>query len=453
MSKVYQSVRGVVQGTLHRPKPQIMVSAATKGNEGNLKDAIEQLEKIFVDGVGRLKAAASDDQAVVAIAAQHAEQLIEGLKANITVLEARLRETEDTLDKKDVASQNMEERLRTEIGDLQSTLKKKEEDLENRVSEVNDLKSKTDVLVEQVTQSELALQQAKRDAAIAAQHAEQLIEGLKSNITVLEARVRQTEDAIHKQDVASQQMEESFGTEIRDLQSALKKKEEDLETRESEVNDLNSKINVLQEQVSHLKLVIEQAQGHAASESQHAEQAMQDLKIKIARLQAQLDQTEQIVGGTHSTIKGLDNDLNSQAIDLEAQLETQKKGINHSDAEASIDIQAQANGALEGEQLKTAEEKPTTLPFAATAVTPIATEAAPETVSQDAFNRLIAEFGELTNVMGSIASLIVRDHVRALGESMEEFPQTRVTKLLESLSKEISDDELKADFCERFAKM
>jgi seryl-tRNA synthetase len=270
---------------------------------------------------------------------------------------------------------------------------------------------------------------------------------------VLEARVRQTEDAIHKQDVASQQMEESFGTEIRDLQSALKKKEEDLETRESEVNDLNSKINVLQEQVSHLKLVIEQAQGHAASESQHAEQAMQDLKIKIARLQAQLDQTEQIVGGTHSTIKGLDNDLNSQAIDLEAQLETQKKGINHSDAEASIDIQAQANGALEGEQLKTAEEKPTTLPFPATAVTPIATEAAPETVSQDAFNRLIAEFGELTNVMGSIASLIVRDHVRALGESMEEFPQTRVTKLLDSLSKEISDDELKADFCERFAKM
>ena len=177
MSKVYQSVRGVVQGTLHRPKPQIMVSAATKGNEGSLNDAIEQLEKIFVDGLGRLKAAASDDQ-VVAIAAQHAEQVIEGLKANITVLEARLRETEDTLDKKDVASQNMEESLSTEIGDLQSTLKKKEEDLENRVSEVNDLKSKTDVLVEQVTQSELALQQAKREAAIAAQYAGQLIEGV-----------------------------------------------------------------------------------------------------------------------------------------------------------------------------------------------------------------------------------------------------------------------------------
>ncbi len=453
MSKVYQSVRGVVQGTLHWTKPPIMVSAATKVNNGSLNDAIEQLEKIFVDGVGRLKAAVSDDQAVVAIATQHAEQVIEGLQANITALEVRLRETEDTLHKKDVAGEKMEESLRTEISDLQSALKKKEETLGNRISEVNDLKSKTDVLVEQVTQSELALQQAKREAAIAAQHAGQLIEGLKANMTVLEARVRQTEDAIHKQDVASQQMEESLSTEISDLQSAFKKKAEDLETRESEVNDLKSKIKVLQEQVTHLELVTEQAQGHAASETQHAEQATEDLKIKIARLQAQLNQTEKIVGGTDSTIKGFDHNRDSLAIDLDAQLEPQKNGINDSDAEASVHIQAQGNGDLAGEQLKTAEEKPTALRFPATAATPIATEAAPETVSQDAFNRMIAEFGELTNVMGSIASLIVRDHVRALGESMEEFPQMRLTKLLDSLSKEISDDKLKADFCDRFAKM
>ena len=452
MSKVYQSVRGVVQGALHRPKPQ-MVSARVKGNDGNLEDAIQEFEQIFVDGIGRLKAAVSDDQAVAASEAQHAQEVAETLRANIAALEARLRDTEDTLDKKDVASQKLEENLRTEIGDLQSTLKKKQEDLETRDSEINDLKSKTDILVEQVTHSELELQHAKREAAIAAQHAEQLIEGLKANITVLEARVRQTEDAIHKQDVASQKLEEGFRTEIRDLQSTLRKKEEDLETRESEVNDLKSKINVLQEQVTHWELVTEQAQGHAASESQHAEEVIQGLRIKIARLETQLNQTEQIIGGTDSTLKGLDHDRNIQAIDLDAQLEPKKNGINASGAEASVDIKAQANGAMAGEQLQTAEENPTTLPIPATAVTPNATIAAPETVSQDAFNRLIAEFGELTNVMGSIASLIVRDHVRALGESMEEFPQARLTKLLESLSKEISDDELKADFCERFANL
>jgi hypothetical protein len=55
--------------------------------------------------------------------------------------------------------------------------------------------------------------------------------------------------------------------------------------------------------------------------------------------------------------------------------------------------------------------------------------------------------------MGSIASLIVRHHVKALGESMEEFPQTRLTDLLDSLSGEIADDKLKADFRKRFGKV
>ena len=41
---------------------------------------------------------------------------------------------------------------------------------------------------------------------------EQVIEGLKANITVLEAKLRETEDAVHRKDVASQKMEESLGT-------------------------------------------------------------------------------------------------------------------------------------------------------------------------------------------------------------------------------------------------
>src|SRR5262245_59704384 len=125
VGKVYQSVRGVVQGTLHRRKPDIMVSIRAKDDDGHLNDAMQELEKIFVDRIGGLKAAFSDNQAVVAIKAQHAEQVIEGLKANITVLEAKLRETEDARHRKDVANQKMEESLSTEIRDLQSVVKQK----------------------------------------------------------------------------------------------------------------------------------------------------------------------------------------------------------------------------------------------------------------------------------------------------------------------------------------
>jgi predicted nucleic acid-binding Zn-ribbon protein len=463
MSNVYQSVRGVVQGTLHRRKPHLVVSARVKDRDGSLNDGIQELEKILVDRIGKLKTTVSDDQAVVASEVQHAEQTIEGLKANITALEARLLETEDTVHRKEVASQKMEENLSTEIRDLQSVVKKKEEDLEIRQSEINDLKSKIDVLIEQVTQLGLAIRQAKGEAASEAKHAEQVIEGLKANITALEARSRETEDIAHRKEAAAQKMQESLSTEIRDLQSVVKKKEEALESRDSEVNQLKSKTDVLTGQVSQLELTIGQAKGKAASEAQHAEQVIEGLKIKIATLQTQLSQAEQIVGGliadprllrSDSTIKALDQNRNNPSTDLNSELEPQTNGSKDSKAEAVVDTQAQANGAVvAGEQLKTGDEKPISLHREAAAITPIATEAVREIVSQEAFDFMIAEFAERSNVMESIASLIVRDHVRAIGESMEEFPQRRLIELLESLSRTISDEQLKTDFCQRFATM
>jgi predicted nucleic acid-binding Zn-ribbon protein len=355
MSQAYQSIRGVMQGTLHRRKPDIMVSARVKNNDGSLNDAIEELEKTFLDGVTRLKAAVGDDQAAVATEAQHAEQVIEGLRANIMVLEARLRETEDSVQRKDVASQKLEE---------------------------------------------------------------------------------------------------SLSAEIRDLQSVVKKKEEALGSRDSEVNDLKSKIDVLTEQVAHLRLAIQQAKGAAASEVQNAEQVIKGLKVEIATLDDQLRQSEQIVSGTESSIKGLDQNRNNQAIHLNADLESPANGMKDSKAEALLGIQAQAiDPVFAGEKLKPGEEKPTDFHFQAAGVTSILTEAARDTVSQEAFERMIADFSELANVIESIASLIVRDHVRVLGESIEQFPQARLTELLEALSKEISDDKLKTDFCQRFGKV
>jgi chromosome segregation ATPase len=404
---------------------------ALESRDSEVNDLKSKID-VLVEQVTHLELAIQQAKGEAASKAQHAEQVIEGLKAYITMLEAKLRETEDTGHRKDVASQKMEDGLSTEIRDLQSVVKKKEEALESRDSEVNDLKSKIDVLAEQVTHLELAIQRAKGEAASEAQHAEQVIEGLKANIAVLEAKLRETEDTGHRKDVASQKMEDSLSTEIRDLQSVVKKKEEALESRDSEVNDLKSKIDV---------------------------QVIEGLKIKIATLETQLTQTEQIVGGTDGTIKGLDQDRDRQVMDLNAELEPQTNGIKEissffSKAEALVDIQARDNSTvIAGEQSKPGEEKPATAHFQAPGITSIVTKAARETVSREAFDRMIAEFSELTNVIGSIASLIVRDHVKALGESMEKFPQTRLTELLESLSGGISDDKLKADFRERFGKV
>jgi len=54
----------------------------------------------------------------------------------------------------------------------------------------------------------------------------------------------------------------------------------------------------------------------------------------------------------------------------------------------------------------------------------------------------------LTHVLGPGASIVVRGHVAALGESMERFPQVRVTELVEIVSQEIADKNLKIGFRE-----
>jgi chromosome segregation ATPase len=414
MGKVYQSVRGVVQGTLNRRKPEIVVSARANGDDTDLDDAMEELEKLFADGIRKLKAAASEDQAVIANEAQQVEQVIEGLRATITGLEAKLRETEEALHSKDLASQKLAETLNTEIRDLRSALQKKDEVLEGRDSEVNDLKSNRDGLAEQVTQLELAIQQAKGEAANQAQQAEQVTESLKATITGLEAKLKETEDTLHRKDTAGQNLEETLKTEIRDLQSLVKKKDEALEGRDSELTNLKSKRDGLAEQITQLELAIQQAKVDAANQAQQAEQAIEGLKIKIATLEAQRRQPEQMVGGMDWTIKGLDQDGDRQVTDINAELDLQ-------------------TGTMKK----------------AAGVTSVIEKPARKTVSQEAFDRLIADFSELTNVMKSIASLIVRDHVRALGESMEEFPQRRLKELLESLSGQIADAKLKAKFRER----
>ena len=83
MGRVYELVREVVQGTLNQATLDTTVPSRAPGNEDSLSDAIQELDKIFVDGILRLKAAVSDNQAVALNKTKHAEQVIEGLRANI----------------------------------------------------------------------------------------------------------------------------------------------------------------------------------------------------------------------------------------------------------------------------------------------------------------------------------------------------------------------------------
>jgi DNA repair exonuclease SbcCD ATPase subunit len=432
MGRVYQLVREVVQGTLSRTTPDATISHRSMANEDSLSDAVEELDKLFVDGIRRLKSAVSDNRTVALGKIKHAEQVIDDLKTNIIGLEARVRETEDTLHNQNVAGQKMEDSLKMQIDDLERVLKEKEEALQSRIYEVNDLTSKIDAMADQVTHLVLVSEQARREAANKVQEAERIIEDLKANVTGLETRVKEAEDTVERKDAALQNLGNNLTAEIRDLQSVVTKKDQALESREAEVNDLRSKLEVMAEQVSQSELAVGKVKGVAASKIQEAEQVIEGLKSNIivleAKVKAKLSQAEQNdVDSTDASIKKLDQDRNESAIDLDAHSQLQRNETTANMAQAFATLQARATARI--------------------------TDVARETVPPEAFVRIVAEFSRFANVIENVASLIIRDHVRTLGESMEEFPQKRLSELIESLSNEISHNKLKADFRELFASV
>jgi hypothetical protein len=55
----------------------------------------------------------------------------------------------------------------------------------------------------------------------------------------------------------------------------------------------------------------------------------------------------------------------------------------------------------------------------------------------------------LTDAMGPMSKIVLRDQIKALGESSEKFPHTKVDMLLESVSREILDERMREQFRHR----
>ena len=69
--------------------------------------------------------------------------------------------------------------------------------------------------------------------------------------------------------------------------------------------------------------------------------------------------------------------------------------------------------------------------------------AAEKIVSTELLTMLV---GRLTDVMGPIAPFVVRDQIRALGESEDKFPQAKLEDLIGRVSREITDRKLRNEF-------
>src|SRR5437899_1060882 len=136
------------------------------------------------------------------------------------------------------------------------------------LKEINDLKSKIDVLANQITQLDTTIQQAKAETDSEAKRAQQLAENSSAKIATLEAELRDREEIVRAKESTLKGLEQNLTAKIQDLESQVKNKEKLLADQDRRVNDLNSQLETLTNGIKGMSSFFKQAEALTAVEAQ-----------------------------------------------------------------------------------------------------------------------------------------------------------------------------------------
>jgi chromosome segregation ATPase len=289
MSEIYRSFKLRVQDTLQRGKanstPLDQNSTLLPQEEGpsalSLNHEIEGLESLVADSIGKLKAAVTAREAIVAEEIRQAEQLAVSLKADVAQLGAKLKETEETVERKDISRQKMEESLTAKIKDLQNDVKKKDETLIARDNEINDYKSKIDNNVKRIGDLELGNRKTKEEAASHAKRAEDLAVSSQTKISALESRLKEIEESARQKESTIKELEQKLAAREQAFESMMKDKQELVTRRDAEINDLKSQLKRLTKAIGEVSSFFRQAEALTSFEGQDANTAAENESVDV----------------------------------------------------------------------------------------------------------------------------------------------------------------------------
>ena len=322
------------------------------------------------------------------------------------------------------------------------------------------------LLTEKIHELTLAAKESEEVVSNRIKHSEETAESLWREITALEAKLRQAETTAYKKDTAVQKTEDTLRDEIHKLQDELTNKQQELELKINEVNGLKSKNDHDIGQLSELQSVIAQNKLDAEKESARHEDVARNLKENMDLLEVRFRGEEEISRGKDVTIQRLEQQLTTKTQDFESQISGKEKLLSERDAEIK-DLKSQLQFLSRGikdtssffrqavafAHRQPEEENDSTIdPINRERHNPI-TPSSPSTSEEMVPSEFLEQAVEhLTLSIGPIAPIVMRDHIKALGESTEKFPKRRVAELIEMLSNEIAHTDLRFSFRNWFAQ-
>ena len=324
------------------------------------------------------------------------------LKAEIDGIKTRLNESSTAESSDDLAVNHLEERISIRFGELQDQLttalsvinqrdteirglaaqlsmisdkladfSNRSEDyaartraLENRLSErldagdrsaidVDQLQVDMSTLLNQMTQIELAYQQAQSSSGAEAQRGQQVVEGLLAELATLKAELSQ--QAIVTAQSILTNVEEIFGPKINELQSCLLRAQQDSESRDAQLIGLQGELRVIAQRLVQAESSTQQTHALLVNETAQSAQLRDSMMGELAELQSQL--AEQRASAT--SIDSLGRELSARLEILQNQLSQNIATLESRDAEiAALKTQVQ-NIAQSATVLKSATPAPT----------------------------------------------------------------------------------------------
>ncbi len=255
------------------------------------------------------------------------------------------------------------------ITELENSLSGKQQLLQNRSKELDGLKSKVNVLTDQLTDFRLAKERAEsllqqelkktkvllaKDSVITGlennltatqellQSRSQELDALKSKVNtltdqltdlrlakeraenVLQRELKKTE-VLRAKDSVIMELEDGLSGQVHALESELSEKQELLQTRSRELKAAKSKVNTLRERLTAL--------GTAKKQTENV-------------LQQQLKQKTELLEAKDAAMKELQESLSAQVYALEGQLKEKQKLLEERDTESEV-LGSETNGLTE----------------------------------------------------------------------------------------------------------
>ena len=207
---------------------------------------------------------------------------------------------------------------------------------ERSAIDVGQLQVNMSMLLNQMTQIELAYQQAQSSSGAEAQRGQQVAEGLLAELAALKAELSQQAMVTAQSILAN--VEEIFGTKINELQSSLLRAQQNGEGRDARLSEMQGELRVIAQRLVQAESSTQQTHALLVNETAQSAQLRDGMMGELAALQNQL--AEQRASGT--SFDSLGRELSARLENLQNQLSQNIATLESRDAEiAALKTQVQ----------------------------------------------------------------------------------------------------------------